>query len=103
MSFYCKNCLVVFEGERCPVCSAKGKVSPAPDDPVFLVEKEVLWSPVLGDVLEKEGIPFYRRNVNGAAMSLKVGPMSERVRFYVHFGDVERAKDIANGLFSDEG
>ena len=102
MAFYCENCYVVFEGKRCPVCNAKGYREPEPEDPVFLVEKEQVWSPMLQDVLEQKEIPFFCKNVNGAAMSMKIGLMSERVRFYVKMKDLDAASDVVAELYSSD-
>jgi hypothetical protein len=103
MKKYCEGCSIVFDGERCPHCGGKSKRGPEPDDMCFLVEKEQIWSPMLQDVFDQNGIPYFCKNVQGAAMSLKVGPMSERVLFFVLYKDVGRASDIVAELFSNDG
>ena len=102
MASYCENCSVVFEGDRCPACGSKKVREAGSEDKVFLVEKEQLWSPMLKDVLDQNGIPCLCRNVKGAGLALKLGMMSERVRFYVLYKDLDKAKDIVSELFADD-
>ncbi len=82
--------------------SLSARTSPAADGLCFLTEKEALWAGMLSDVLKKEGVPFITKNALGAGMALKVGPMSERVRFYVPESRLEDAENIVAGLFSEE-
>ena len=100
MALYCENCYILFEGKRCPVCGRKSSRGPEPSDPCFLTEKEQIWSDLLADVLKQNGIPFMRENVLGAGLALKTGPLRERVRFYVLYGQMTEASDIVEGLFS---
>ncbi|MBR0302643.1 MAG: hypothetical protein IJQ80_02225 [Clostridia bacterium] len=103
MKMYCKNCSVVFEGDICPVCGSKRIQPPASDDQVFLAEKEAVWSEVLSDALDDNGIPFFTKGLYGAGMAIKIGPMFEKMRFFVLYKDLERASDIVSELFSAEG
>ena len=100
MALYCENCYVTFEEERCPVCGKKRKRGPAPSDPCFLTEKEQIWSEMLADVLEQNGIPFMEKSVLGAGLALKIGPAHERVRFYVRYDQLPEAGKIVEELFS---
>ena len=100
MSTYCKSCKLPFEGERCPVCGRKSKWEIKPDDVCFLVEKEQIWSGMLADVLKQENIPYVTKNVLGAGLAIKVGYMNERVRFYVMYQHLEKAREITEELFS---
>ncbi len=104
MKLYCGDCKVVFEGEgRCPFCGGKRKAPPEADDVCMLCEKEQIWSEVLSDVLEKNGIPHLCHNVYGAGIAMKMGPMFERVIFYVKYKDLDAAREIVTELFSNEG
>ncbi len=103
MSVYCGRCSIPFEGERCPVCGRKSAESVEPDDICFLTEKETIWSGMLADVLKQENIPFTQKNVMGAGMALRAGPMFERVRFYVFYKHLAQAKEIVDALFSPSG
>ena len=100
MSLYCDNCYITFEGKRCPVCGKKSDRGPLPDDPCFLTEKESLWAGMLEDVLGQNGVPFYAKKTLGAALALKVGPLSERSVFYVPFRFLEKAQSLVEELFA---
>ena len=100
MQTYCDNCYVTFDGARCPVCGKKCGRGPEPSDPVFLTEKEQIWSDMLADVLKQHDIPFMGKNVLGAGLALKTGPLRERVRFYVPYEKLSEAADIVEELFS---
>ncbi len=97
---YCGNCSILFDGERCPVCGSRNVREPGPDDPCFLTEKEILWAGMLEDVLGQNGIPFYAKKTLGAALALKVGPLSERSVFYVPFRFLEKAQSLVEELFT---
>lgn len=97
---YCEECKVVFQEDKCPVCGSRHVREVMPDDPCFLVEKEQIWASVLSEVLDDNGIPFFCKNVLGAGMAIKTGPMRERVRFYVKKCDIPKANDIVEELFS---
>ena len=58
----------------------------------------MLWR--LGDILTQYNISFMIKNVLGAGMALKVGPMAERVRVYIPYKHYQSAKDIADTLFA---
>ena len=100
MALYCENCYITFEGERCPACGKKRKRGPEPSDPCFLTEKDQIWSEMLADVLEQNGIPFMEKNVLGAGLALKIGPAHERVRFFVRYDQLSEAGKIVEALFS---
>ncbi|MBR6917817.1 MAG: hypothetical protein IKN38_06495 [Clostridia bacterium] len=103
MKLYCGECKIVFDGDvRCPFCGGKKKAPPEADDVCMLCEKEQIWSEVLADVLDNNGIPHLCRNVYGAGITAKLGSMFERVIFYVKYKDLDRARDIVEELFSGE-
>ena len=98
---YCEKCSRVFEGERCPACD-RGRVRPVGEDDVcFLAELDYVSSGILEDVLRQEGIPFLKKDVMGAGMAIKVGPMLERSRFYVAYPLLEKAGTVAEDLFAE--
>ena len=73
---------------------------PYPDDLCFLIEKNYVMAGMLGDILTQNNISFMIKNVLGAGMALKVGPMAERVRVYIPYKYYQSAKDIADTLFA---
>ncbi|MBE6990794.1 MAG: hypothetical protein E7426_08670 [Ruminococcaceae bacterium] len=99
---YCEKCRVLVSDGVCPICSDSTLRVPLADDFCFLAEKEALWSALLADVLTQNEIPFVQENVLGAGFALKVGPMWERVRFYVPYGRLEEARGLVDELFSGE-
>ena len=62
--------------------------------------KEQIWSGMLADVLKQRNIPFVQKNVLGAGLATKTGPMLESVRFYVFYKQLSEAKAIVDELFS---
>ena len=97
---YCKKCSILFEGEHCPVCGSENVRPPLPDDLCLLTEKEFMWGEMLRDVLRQNNIPVLTKNVLGAGLSLKLGPMLERLRFYVPYSYLPEAQAIVEELFS---
>lgn len=55
---------------------------------------------ILEDVLKQNNIPYLKKDVMGAGLAIKVGPMFERSRFYVPFEQWSRATAITEDLFS---
>ena len=101
MTVYCERCSRIIEGDRCPYCRSRNVREPEAKDPCFLTEQDYVSSGILEDVLGQNGIPFMKKNVMGAGLAIKVGPMLDRSRFYVPFDRLESARDIADGLFSE--
>ena len=71
-----------------------------PDDPCFLTEQDFLPAGVLEDILNQNGIPFLKKNVMGAGLAIKVGPMLDRSRFYVPFEHMQKALPLLEDLFA---
>ena len=97
---YCEKCCRIIESSPCPVCRGRKVREPGPKDPCFLTELDYLSSGILDDVLRQNGIPFLKKEVMGAGLAIKVGPMLDRSRFYVAFELLDRAAAIADELFS---
>ncbi len=97
---YCEKCSRIFDGERCPACNSRKVRAPEPTDTCFLTERDYVSSGILEDVLRQSGIPFLKKQVMGAGLAIKVGPMLDRSRFYVLFPQLERTEEIVEELFS---
>ena len=97
---YCEKCCRIIDAERCPHCKSKNVRDPAPGDPCFLTELDYLSTGILEDVLKQNGIPFLKKDVMGAGMAIKVGPMLERSRFYVPYTQLEKALSVVDELFA---
>ena len=96
---YCERCSRIMEGDRCPVCRSRKVREPEPKDPCFLAEQDYISSGILEDVLKQNGIPFLKKDVMGAGMAIKVGPMLERSRFYVPFDRLQDAVSVMDEVF----
>jgi len=97
---YCEKCGRVFEDGRCPGCNSRKVRAPEPTDTCFLTEQDYVSSGILEDVLQQNGIPFLKKQVMGAGLAIKVGPMLDRSRFYVPYPQLETAEEIVEDLFS---
>ncbi len=98
---YCQKCKVAFDGNgNCPVCGS-AKVRPAlPDDICFLTAADPIFGGMLKDVLEQNGIPAMSSSTIGAAMAMRAGSMFERIKYYVRYEHLPKAKEIVEELFN---
>lgn len=95
---YCEKCCRIFEDDRCPHCKRSKVRPPEQNDPCFLTEENYVTSTILEDLLKQNNIPFLKKDVMGAGMAIKVGPMLERSRFYVPFSELGNARAVAAEL-----
>ena len=95
---YCEKCRRIFEEEKCPVCRHSRVRNPEPGDLCFLTEQDYVSSGILEDVLKQDGIPYLRKDVMGAGMAVKVGPMLDRGRFYVMYEKLPDARAVVEGV-----
>ena len=100
---YCEKCCRIIDENRCPACGSRKVREPGPHDPCFLTEQGYLQAGMLKDVLEQNGIHYLVRDVMGAGMAIKVGPMLERSRFYVPYEELRSAEDLVGELFAVTG
>ena len=98
---YCEKCSRMIEGDRCPYCKSRKIRNPEAKDPCLLAERDYISSGILEDVLKQNGIPFLKKDVMGAGLAIKVGPMLERSRFYVPYERLEAASAVLEELFPD--
>jgi len=96
---FCPNCNVLTTDTHCPLCGSRNMRMPEPGDFCFLTEQERIWADMLSDVLSQNGISFVTRNVLGAGITAKIGPMMERIRFYAAYADFDSAADLTDQLF----
>ena len=74
--------------------------NPARGELCFLTEQDYASSGILEDVLKQDGIPYLRKDVMGAGMAVKVGPMLDRGRFYVMYEKLPDARAVVEELFT---
>ena len=73
---------------------------PEAKDPCYLTEQDYVSSGILEDLLKQNNIPYLKKDVMGAGMAIRVGPMLERSRFYVPFEQLSSAIAVMEDLFS---
>ncbi len=96
---YCEKCCRIFDSDHCPSCKKSVVREPESKDPCLLTEQDYLSSGILEDMLKQNDIPFLKKDVMGAGMAIKVGPMLERSRFYVTFDQLEKATAVLEEVF----
>lgn len=97
---YCEKCKRIIDAGPCPACGSRKVREQQPDDLCFLTEQDYLSSGILEDMLKQNGIPFLAKNVMGAGLAIKVGPMLDRTRFYVAWPQLQKAEALVEELFS---
>lgn len=97
---YCENCSRIVDADRCPFCKSRKVREPEAKDPCYLTEQDYLSAGILEDMLKQNNIPYLKKDVMGAGMAIKVGPMLERSRFYVPFEQLSGAAAIVEELFA---
>ena len=97
---YCEKCKLAFdENTRCPHCGSRKLRSPLPEDLCFLTETDPMFGGMLKDVLEQNAIPALRSSTMGAGLAMRVGPMFDRIRFYVPYAHLPAAAELVEALF----
>ncbi len=95
---YCEKCNRIIDAERCPVCKSRKVREPDAKDPCYLTELDYISSGILEDLMKQNNIPYLKKDVMGAGMAIKVGPMLERSRFYVPYDQLNNAMLIVEDL-----
>ena len=97
---YCEKCNRIIDADRCPFCKSRRVRGPEAKDPCYLTEQDYISSGILEDLLKQNNIPYLKKDVMGAGMAIKVGPMLERSKFYVPFERLNDAVGVMDNLFS---
>ena len=98
---YCSNCRMIVEDNKiCPACGNKKLRQPEPGDICFLAETEPIPAGMLKDILEQNHIPVLSSSSIGAGMAMRAGSMFERIKCYVRYDHLPKAREIAEELFS---
>ncbi len=91
---YCERCRLAFEkGEAaCPSCG-NSKIRPAEEnDPVFLSTLEGISAGMLENLLEENGIPFFK---NRCRTYRQMMPQAyDRCDYYIPLGALDRARGL---------
>lgn len=78
------------------------RLSEQSDEMCFLTEQSPIWAGMLADVLQQHNIHFIKKSSLGAGLAIKMGPMSEMIRFYVPASFLPAASELVEELFSKE-
>ncbi len=97
--FYCPHCHRLREQDRCPICGRRSLMAPRQDDYCFFEQTSALWAGMMEDVLRQAGIPYLTQTEKGAAVTVYVGTGREMISFYVPYGRLSEARDLADRLF----
>ena len=102
--FYCELCMMLGDDRiRCHNCGNKKLREPKNNDPVYLLERNSIWSGGIEDVFEDNGIPCMKRGARGPALSFILGSGSETYLFYVPYADYDKAKELMADFLPEEG
>ena len=73
-----------------------------PEKMCYLTEQSPIWAGMLADVLQQNGIPFFKESSLGAGLAIKIGGLSESIRFFVPASRIDGARELVEELFSKE-
>ena len=98
---YCERCMTLAPDGRCPY-KAKHLLRDVQDcDPVYLMSKNSVWAGLVENVFRDNSIEYLTKGQLGAGLIATVGEVLEVYDFYVRYCDLDRARDIVEGLFSE--
>ena len=95
---YCEKCNRIIETDRCPFCKNSKVREPEAKDP-WLIAVQSQKKALLEDLLKQNNIPYLKKDVMGAGMAIRVGPMFEMSRFYVSYDQLGGAQEVIGNLF----
>ncbi|MEG0593216.1 MAG: hypothetical protein RR512_07850 [Coprobacillus sp.] len=99
--YYCERCHALNETDNCINCHKKHLRLVSADDYCFLIEKEMIWSEMLKEVLDNHGIPYICESSNGAAMGLNMGVALEHYQIFVPYNCYQKARGITEEMFEN--
>lgn len=73
-----------------------------PEEMCYLTEQSPIWAGTLADVLQQHKIPFFKESSLGAGLAIKMGSLSETIRFSVPASYLPDAKNLVEELFAKE-
>ena len=95
MEFLCTKCLNLVETDPCPVCGGSGADlrEPRPEDECYLCTQVNRYGAMLAGALDRVGIPF--------RMMTSAHKTSMTRRFYVPYGEFDRAVEVIRDAFEE--
>lgn len=79
-----------------------GHFAGKPEGMCFLTEKTPVWAGMLSDILQQHNIPFVKESSLGAGLAIKMGSLSETIRFFVPASCLAAANDLVEEVFAKE-
>lgn len=74
------------------------KKEPGGNEPFLLTETDRMRADMIEPILKDSGIPYERRGVLGAGVTINAGARLETYRFYVPYGAYEKCKELLSGI-----
>lgn len=97
---YCEKCRMMADNGRCDSCKGKGPLrQPLDNDPVLLAKTDQVSAAMLEGILQDESVPFLKEGRMGAGMTTWAGGMLEEYSFYVPYGVLNQAAELAKVVF----
>lgn len=81
---------------------AQARPAKGPEEMCFLTEQSPIWAGMLADVLQQHSVPFIKESSLGTGLALKVGSLSETIRFFVPAPYLTAARELVEELFDKE-
>lgn len=88
--------------EALVACPTETHPANSPQEMCFLTEQSPIWAGMLADVLQQHGVPFIKESSLGAGLALKMGSLSETIRFFVPTSYLTTANGLVEELFAKE-
>lgn len=88
--------------EKLTAPPAEQPPAPGSETICFLTEQSPIWAGMLADVLRQHSIPFFQESSLGAGLALKMGTLSEMMRFFVPSSYLATANGLVGELFNKE-
>ncbi len=98
---YCQNCMILTsDNNKCPVCNGKLREA-REDDPVYLVEKDHIFTESIEEILAQNNIPSLKKPLFGAGLAPRTG-YAETYQIYVPFRFYDKAKELIYNFIEKE-
>jgi hypothetical protein len=82
--------------DKCSVCGGRLRQA-QDDDPVYIVEKDHIFTEAIEEILAQNGIPCLKKPLFGAGLAPRTG-YAETYRIYVPFGALSKAKKLLDNF-----
>lgn len=98
--FYCKNCLLLTQENRCPRCLKKKLRVPQINDFCFLLNLTISETQHLEQIFEYENIKFAKMPVREHVTRASICMSPHSYNIFVCYQDYEKAKEICKEILN---